>query len=199
MAKTNNIKLKEKYQITYEDIIKDDNPIIREISNKVPYPLDKEDTKIMNQMIEYVRLSQDPTIASEKNLRPAFGISAIQLGYTKMMMYIRIESEYSSKHDEFALVNPELIWSSPTLCYLANGEGCLSVEEDHEGYVLRSFHVKVRGIDYFTEREIEIEAKGMTAVVLQHELDHLLGILYYDRINTLDPLKVPKDALKIVN
>lgn len=52
-------------------------------------------------------------------------------------------------------------------------------------------------IDYFSEREVEIEARGLTSIVLQHEMDHLSGVLFYDRINTLNRFEERKDATPI--
>ncbi len=197
MAKENKIKIKDEHRVTIDDVIKDDNPLIREISFDVPYPLTKEDALIMNQMIDYVRSSINPDEAEARNLRPAYGISAIQLGYPKKMMFIRIESDYDEKVEEFALVNPKITFTSENKSYLKDGEGCLSVENDHNGYVMRPYKVKIVAIDYFTDREIEIEAKGLTSIVLQHEMDHLKGVLFYDRINKLNPFNVDKKAIKI--
>ncbi len=193
----NNIKINENDRINYDDIIKDDDPRIRELSFDVPYPLNKEDRLIMNQMIDYVRSSTNSDEAKERNLRPAFGISAIQLGYPKKMMYIKIDSDFNDDYEEFALINPRIVKVSNEKSYLNGGEGCLSVEREHKGYVQRNLSVVIQAIDLFTDREIEIEAKGLTSIVLQHEMDHLLGILFYDRINKLKPFQVDKKALKI--
>ncbi len=196
MAK-DQINLKKINRIEYKDIIKDNNPLIREISHDVPFPLTKEDRLLMNQMIDYVRSSQDPKEAAARNLRPAYGISAIQVGQPKKLIYIRIENEYGSAPEEFALVNPYIVYESPMKSFLSSGEGCLSVDNDHKGFVVRNHQIKIRAIDYFTDREIEIDAKSLTAIVLQHEMDHLLGILFYDRINKLNPYNANKDWVKI--
>ncbi len=198
MAKEKNkIKIKDEDRVSVDDIIKDDNPLIREISFDVTYPLSKEDRLIMNQMIDYVRSSVNPNENEKRNLRPAYGISAIQLGHKKKMLFVRVESEYGNNVEEFALVNPKIIETSKQTTYLSDGEGCLSVERNHNGIVLRPYIVKIIAIDYFTDREIEIEAKGLTSIVLQHELDHLKGVLFYDRINKLNPNFVDKKSIKI--
>ncbi len=192
------INTKKMSRIVTKDIILDDNAIIREISMLVPYPLAKSDKTIMNQLIDYVRSSQDEEEAKARDLKPAYGISAIQIGKPRRLFYIRIENKFGNDAEEFALVNPKVIKSSKQHAYLDQGEGCLSVIAEHEGYVLRPHTVTINAIDYFTEREVEIEAQGLTAIVLQHELDHLQGILFYDRINTLNPFVLPdKKALKI--
>lgn len=192
--KINTNKLK---RINYTDIIKDTSPIIREISHDVPFPLDKENREIINQMVDYVRSSQNAEEVKIRNLRPAYGISAIQLGHKKKMIFVRIESEYGGEPEEFALVNPKIIEQSSKKAYLAAGESCLSVDEEHPGYILRSYSIKLHAVDYFTNREVEIDARGLTAIVFQHEMDHLLGILFYDRINKLNPFNVEQKAIKI--
>ena len=197
MAKNNTkINTKKIERIEYKDIISSKNQIIRQISMDVGYPLNKEDRKTMVQMIDYVRSSQDEVEAKERKLRSAFGISAIQIGIAKKLIYVRIENEFGLEAEEFALINPKILSTSTTKTYLSNGEGCLSVKEDHKGYVLRPHGVKILAIDYFTEREVEIDSRGITAIVLQHEMDHLLGILFYDRINKLNPYKLdPKEKI----
>ncbi len=197
MANKRKINTKKIVRISYNDIVKEDNPILREISKDVAWPLSKEDLSIMNQMIDYVRSSQDPNESKERNLRPAYGISAVQIGHLKKMMYIRIESNRGGEPEEFALINPKIISTSDRKSALSVGEGCLSVDREVEGYVVRPHSVKIIAIDHFTDREIEIEAHGLTAIVLQHEMDHLSGIMFYDRINKLDPYKIDSDVAKI--
>lgn len=198
MAKERDINVKKiAKRLSYNDIIKDDNKLIREISVDVSFPLNKDDKETMHQMIDYVRSSQNEELAKKNNLKPAYGISAIQIGRNRKLIFIRIESEFGGIPEEFALINPKVIEKSTTKAYLADGEGCLSVENLHKGYVLRPYAIKIQATDFFTSREVEIEAKGLTAIVLQHEMDHLLGILYYDRINKLDPFKVEPKSIKI--
>lgn len=192
------INTKKLALLTPDSIITDSNPLLREISYDVSFPLSKKNKLIMNQMIEFVRASQNKKQAKERGLRPAFGLSAIQIGEPIKIIYIRIEGNSSKDEaEELALINPEIISESKQKSYLKTGEGCLSVERDYDGYVLRSYEVVIRAIDYFTDREIEIKSKGLTAIVLQHEIDHLKGILFYDRINFLDPYKITSDAIRI--
>lgn len=187
MANKRNINTKKLIRISYKDIIQDDNPIIRGVSKEVTWPLSKKDLLIMNQMIDYVRSSQDENESGLRNLRAAYGISAVQIGYLKKMMYVRIENNQGYEPEEFALINPKTVDTSNKKGALSAGEGCLSVQEEISGYVVRPYSVKIIAIDHFTDREVEIEAHGLTAIVLQHEMDHLLGIMFYDRINKLNP------------
>lgn len=186
--------------INQETIVKDTDPRIRERSLPVSLPLSEQDAALMQDLYTYVKESIDPQIAEEKNLRPAVGISAIQVGINKQMCAIicsDIDKNGNEVNYEYCLVNPKIISSSIQQAYLANGEGCLSVEDDHQGYVYRSARVKVKAFDVLTNKEITIRAQGFLAIVLQHEIDHFSGTLYYDHISKNDPFIKNDDAIEI--
>ncbi len=186
--------------INNDTIIKDTDPRIREKSLPVPLPLSDEDRRLLQDMFDYVKESTDPDLAAEKNLRPAVGISAIQVGIRKQLTAVIVpyqDSEGNEKSFEFMLVNPKIISSSVQPAYLDSGEGCLSVESEHEGHVVRSARIKVQAYDALTDQEIVIRARGYLAIVLQHEIDHFSGILFYDRIDREDPFREIEDALVI--
>lgn len=197
MANKRKINTNKLIRISYKDIVKEDNPILREVSKEVVWPLSKEDLTIMNQMIDYVRSSQIKSEAETRNLRPAYGISAVQLGYPKKMMYVRIESNQGFEPEEFALINPRIVSTSEKKGALSVGEGCLSVDREVKGFVVRPYTSKIIAIDHFTDREVEIESHGLTSIVLQHEMDHLSGIMFFDRINKLNPEKIDPKVTKI--
>ena len=71
--------------INNDTIIKDTDPLIRETSKDVALPLSAEDEQLLRDMLKYVQDSTDPEIAERENLRPAVGISAIQVGVRKKM------------------------------------------------------------------------------------------------------------------
>ncbi|MBO4920175.1 MAG: peptide deformylase, partial [Erysipelotrichaceae bacterium] len=167
--------------INNDTIIKDNDSLIREKSADVSLPLCAEDKETLLQMLKYVDNSTIEEIAEKENLRPAVGISAIQIGIPKKMTAIILKDDEGNKLCEYALVNPKIVSNSVEKTYLQSGEGCLSVAEEHEGYVYRSARVKVRAYDALQDKQIEIKAQGYLAVVLQHELDHFKGILFYDR------------------
>ena len=181
--------------INNETIIKDDSDLIRQKSQDVALPVSDEDRNTLMQMLKYVDDSTVEEIAQKQNLRPAVGISAIQLGIPKKMTAIIIKDSEGNKVYEYALVNPKIISNSVEKSYLETGEGCLSVASEHEGYVYRNARVKVRGYDLLQEKEVEIKADGYLSIVLQHELDHFKGILFYDRINKTNPFYKDPDAL----
>ena len=183
--------------INNDTIIKDDNDLIRQKSKDVSMPLSDEDRNLLLDMLKYVDNSTIEEIAQKENLRPAVGISAIQVGIPKKMTAVILKDEEGNKVYEYALVNPKIVSNSIEKTYLAAGEGCLSVVDDHEGYIYRSARVKVKGFDIIQNKEVLIKADGYLAVVLQHELDHFKGILFYDHINKKDPKYVNPNAIVI--
>lgn len=183
--------------INNETIIKDDNPLIRQRSKDVEIPVSDENRNILLQMLKYVDDSTIEEIAEKENLRPAVGISAIQIGIPLKMTAIIIKDEEGNKVCEYALVNPKIVSQSMEKAYLEAGEGCLSVVAEHQGYVYRSARVKVKAYDILQEKDIEIKAEGYLAIVLQHELDHFKGVLFYDHINPKAPTYADPDALVI--
>ncbi len=188
-------------EINVNTILKDDNPVLRMKSADVKLPLSEEDRKTLIELFNYVQDSTDPEIAEEKNLRPAVGIAAIQVGIAKKMTAIICEDDNSTEEKPifhcYALANAKVISYSAQKAYLKGGEGCLSVENEHQGYVVRSARVKVKAYDLLQDKEITIRASGYLAIVLQHELDHFDGVLFYDRINALNPFNAIEGALVI--
>jgi peptide deformylase len=183
--------------INNETIIKDDNPLIRQKSLDVDLPLSKQDKDLLLDMLKYVDDSTIEELAEKYNLRPAVGISAIQVGVKKKMTAIIIKDGDGKKIYEYALVNPKIISNSIEKAYLNSGEGCLSVVDEHEGYIYRSARIKVKAYDLLQDKQIIIKAEGYLAIVLQHELDHFKGILFYDHINKNNPKYVDPDAIVI--
>ena len=75
---------------------------------------------------------------------------------------------------------------------------CLSVKDSHFGYVKRSYKIKIKAYDYVSKQNIVLSLKGYVAIVVQHEYDHLFGILYYDRIDKKNPTDTSDGAIEIV-
>lgn len=186
--------------INNETIIKDTDPLIRQKSQDVSLPLSKEDETLLKEMFQYVKDSTDEEKAEKYNLRPAVGISAIQVGVPKKMTAVvvdDIDKNGEAVHYEYMLVNPKIVSSSVQKAYLHSGEGCLSVLDEHQGYVVRSARIKVKAFDLCTNQEVEIRARGYLAIVLQHEIDHFFGTLFYDKINKENPFEEVEGALVI--
>jgi peptide deformylase len=111
---------------------------------------------------------------------PGIGLAAIQLGIPKQVIVMDLAREGEpAKPRHF--INPEILWTSEELVLCE--EGCLSVPDLYEE-VERPSKVRVRHLDYQGKAQ-EIEAEGMLAVCLQHEMDHLKGILFIDHLSKL--------------
>ena len=169
-------------------IVKDSNPIMRKKSEPVALPLSKEDKETLDNMLEYLKLSQDEEYATKHNIRAGVGIAAIQIGLLKRMFCIYYETEDGIV--QYQLVNPKIIEYSVKKCALSNGEGCLSVDGEHPGLSHRYYKIKMAAFDALTNQDIVITARGFDAVVLQHEYDHLDGKFFYDRIDPNKPNQV---------
>ena len=166
-------------------IIKDSNPIMRKRSLPVELPLSDEDRETLNAMSDHLKNSQDEEYRKKYNIREGVGLAAIQIGLLKRMFVIRYEQDEKEVH--YQLVNPVILESSVRKCALQNGEGCLSVDEDHPGLVHRHYKIKIQAFDALQNRNVTINAIGFEAVVLQHEYDHLNGMFYYDHIDKNNP------------
>ena len=169
-------------------IIKDNNPIMRKKSQQVSLPLSSEDKETLDEMLEYLKLSQDEDYAKKHHIKAGVGLAAIQIGILKRMFVIYYQNE-DNETIQYQLVNPRIYETSIKKCALSNGEGCLSVDKDHQGLVHRYYKIKMKAFDALTNKDIVINATGFDAVVLQHEYDHLDGVFYYDHINNNDPTR----------
>ena len=183
--------------INNDTIIKDDNDLIRQKSMDVSLPLSDQDRQLLMDMLKYVDDSTVEEIAEANNLRPAVGISAIQVGIPKKLTAIMLKDDEGNILYQYALVNPKIISNSIEKAYLTTGEGCLSVEDEHQGYIYRPMRIKVKAYDALQDKEVIIKAEGYKAIVIQHELDHFKGILFYDHINKANPKYVDPNAIAI--
>ncbi len=187
-------------KLAYE-VIKDNVPSLREKSVEVKMPLSKEDEEVAKFLHDYLVLTSDEKVAEEYGTRPGVGLAAPQIGINKRMVSILInypdENGNIVQVTEFTLINPKIVESSTRNAYLMDGEGCLSVDENHPGHVIRSAIIVIEAYDYLTKRNIRLKLRGYEAIVAQHELDHLEGILFYDRIDKKDPFKRINGALEI--
>ncbi len=116
------------------------------------------------------------------------GLAATQVDVHERLVIIDVSEERDAP---LVLINPEITWASPTK--EKADEGCLSVPEIYDG-VERSIAVKVRALDE-NGNSREIEAQGLLAVCVQHELDHLMGKVF---VEYLSPLKRNRIKTKMV-
>ena len=113
-------------------------------------------------------------------IAPGVGLAAPQVGVAKQVIVVDAAPE-KSKPQPIKLANPEILWASEEL--FTYEEGCLSLPDEYEE-VRRPAKIRVRYLDE-TNTVREIEAEGLLAVVLQHEIDHLSGVLFVDHLSTL--------------
>ena len=122
---------------------------------------------------------------------PGVGLAAIQVGVPQRVITVDTAKKDEPKNPQ-VFINPEVIWSSDDKGTYE--EGCLSIPEYYEE-VERPLQVKVRFMD-LTGKTHEVEANGMLATVLQHEIDHTNGVLFIDHISKLKRDRVIKKFAK---
>jgi peptide deformylase len=123
---------------------------------------------------------------------PGIGLAAVQIGEPVRMLVIDLAKDPEPRAPQF-FINPEVVWSSQERSVYE--EGCLSIP-DYYADVERPASVKVRHID-LDGKELEITAEGLLATCLQHEIDHLNGVLFIDHISKLKRQMVVRKFTKI--
>jgi peptide deformylase len=111
---------------------------------------------------------------------PGIGLAAPQVGVLKRIIVVDPARDGEAPRP-LKMANPEIVWASEDR--KPHEEGCLSLPQEYE-MVTRPEKVRVRYVDE-TNTAREIEAEGLLAVVIQHEMDHLEGVLFVDHISTL--------------
>jgi peptide deformylase len=122
---------------------------------------------------------------------PGIGLAAIQVGVAKRVITMDLaKREEASK--PLVVINPEIVWTSEETAVYE--EGCLSIPEHYEE-VERPAQVKVKYLDLEGQPQ-EVEATGLLATCLQHEIDHLNGVLFIDHISKLKRDRITKKFTK---
>lgn len=135
--------------------------------------VDDEIRRLMDDMLETMYLA------------PGIGLAAPQVGVLKRVLVVDVAGE-GEKPAPLKMANPEILWRSEELATYS--EGCLSLPE-HYADVSRPAEIKVRYLD--GENEIrELHAKGLLATVIQHEMDHLEGKVFVERLSELKQNRV---------
>lgn len=178
--------------ITMDDIVRDYHPSLREQTEKITFPLDDETRKLADDMIEFIKNSQDPEISNQYDLRPGVGIAAPQLNIPIQMFAVHIPAEEGEEPISRIMINPRIIRHSVKQTALPDGEGCLSIDEVYEGLVPRHKRITVEYYDVDGKSHTE-KFRGYPSIVVQHEMDHLSGILFYDHINDENPFEITKN------
>ena len=175
--------------IKMNDITRDGNPVLRKRAEKLTFPLDPKYLKVADEMMEYLKNSQDPAIAEKYHLRAGVGLAAPQIGLSVHMDSVLVPGPDNTIDLEETLFNPVIVSQSVQIAALEEGEGCLSVDKDVPGYVPRHDRITVR-YQTLDGEEKTIKLRDYPAIVCQHEIDHLKGTLFYDHINKENPLDI---------
>jgi peptide deformylase len=122
---------------------------------------------------------------------PGIGLAAIQVGVPKRIVTMDLAKKDEDKQQR-VLINPEIVWSSDEKN--VHEEGCLSIPEYYED-VERPSQVRVKYLD-LQGKEQELEASGLLATCIQHEIDHTNGVLFIDHISKLKRDRVTKKFAK---
>ena len=143
------------------------DPLLRKVSEPV-LKVDTEVKKLMDDMLETMYAA------------PGIGLAAVQIGILKRAIVIDLSKEDEKKNPLF-LINPEITFKSKELTTYE--EGCLSIPNQF-AEVKRPSECKINFLDYNGKKD-ELHAKGLLATCIQHEIDHLNGILFIDHLSKL--------------
>ena len=164
--------------MSLRDIILLPDPMLRQTSKPVS-GVDKGVRKIFDDMLETMYAA------------PGIGLAAVQIGVPQRLVVIDLSKEGEERKPLF-MANPEVVSASEALSDYE--EGCLSIPDFYE-MVARPSEVKVRYLDNHGEGR-EILATGVLATCIQHEIDHLNGVLFIDYISKLKRDRVVKKFTK---
>ncbi len=143
------------------------DPILKQVSKPVP-GVDDDLRRLMDDMLETMYDA------------PGIGLAAIQVGVAKQVIVMDLAREGEPPEPRY-FVNPQILWASEDMAPYE--EGCLSVPEVFDE-VERAARVKVKYLDYDGQERV-VEADGLFSVCLQHEMDHLKGVLFIDYLSRL--------------
>jgi peptide deformylase len=160
--------------------VADHAPTLKQVSTPVEGGVTEEVRRLMDDMLETMYAA------------PGIGLAAIQVGVPKRVIVMDLSRGEEERQPRF-FVNPEIVWRSDEIAVAE--EGCLSVPEIYDE-VERPARVRLRYLDY-EGAEKEEEAEGLFAVCIQHEIDHLEGVLFVDHLSRLKRERAIKRVRKV--
>ena len=179
--------------ITMRNIILEGHPTLNKVANSVKTPLTFADRRLARDLHQFVVNSQDEQISTQYLLRPAVGIAAPQINISKRMFAVHFS--FKDEFYSFVVVNPKIINRSEQTTYLPGGEGCLSVDYDVDGLTPRAMEIDLEFEKFDPETNklapASLKLKGYPAIVFQHEIDHLDGILFTSKVFDELPDAIP--------
>ena len=164
--------------MTIRKILTEPDPFLRQKSSKVDI-VDDETRSLMDDMLETMYAA------------PGIGLAAIQIGVPKRVIVIDLSRDEEKKAPLY-LINPEIITNSNNDATYE--EGCLSVPGQF-AEISRPDKCKVKFLDYNGDEKI-LETEGLLATCIQHEMDHLEGILFIDYLSKLKKNMIVKKLSK---
>jgi peptide deformylase len=147
------------------EILTKENPRLRVKAHRVPR-VDDSIRRLMDDMVETMLDA------------PGVGLAATQVGVSLRVMVMKVDNQL------FTLANPEIVRSGGEQ---TGYEGCLSVP-GLIGEVTRAERVTMKGLNRYG-KEVRIKGEGLLARAIQHEIDHLDGVLFIDKLTSLDTLR----------
>jgi peptide deformylase len=164
--------------MTIRKILTEPNKILREKSKSVE-KVDKEIQQLMDDMLDTMYTA------------PGIGLAAIQIGIPKRVIVLDISRDNKNKNPMY-FVNPEIVWKATE--NTTYEEGCLSVP-DQFAEIDRPKGCHIKFLDYFGEPKF-LKTEGLLATCIQHEIDHLEGILFIDYLSKLKKSMIIKKLSK---
>ncbi len=159
-------------------IVIEPDPILRKVSEPIE-KVDNDLRKLLDDMLETMYAA------------PGIGLAAVQVGILKRLIVIDISKDKEKKNPLF-LINPEIVSKSKNTSMYE--EGCLSLP-GHFAEIERPAECQINFLDYNGKKK-EISAKGLLSTCIQHELDHLNGILFIDYLSKLKKDMIIKKLVK---
>lgn len=144
-----------------------------------PDPVLKAKCKPVAEVTDAMRTLLDDMLET-MYAAPGIGLAAPQIGIKERLLVLDVADKHEEKQP-FKLINPEIVWQSEEL--QTYNEGCLSLPEQYAD-VVRPEAVKIRYLDESGTQK-EMQATGLQAVCVQHEIDHLDGVLFVDHLSAL--------------
>ena len=160
------------------NIVVEPDPILRRKSENLE-KVDDELKKLLDEMLETMYAA------------PGIGLAAVQIGILKRLIVIDISKENEKKNPLF-LINPKIISKSESTSIYE--EGCLSLP-GHFAEIERPAECKIKYLDY-NGKEKEMKAEGLLSTCIQHEIDHLNGVLFIDYLSKLKKDMIVKKLIK---
>jgi peptide deformylase len=156
-----------------------------------PDPVLKAKAKPIEAVDDSIRRLMDDMLET-MYAAPGIGLAANQIGVLKRVIVLDVAREGDAPAP-MGMANPEVVWASPEQS--TYNEGCLSLPE-HYADVVRPTAVRVRYLDRDNKKR-EIEADGLLATCIQHEIDHLDGVLFVDYLSALKRNMILKKLIKL--